>query len=267
MNDITPTIDLLCSRDPTYFNKVRCFFCNQTQESIDHLATCASLSSTWHNIITSAVTYTTKKLNKKWNANIGSTSIIIHIKDNDNLSSPFNNRLAWLRGLIPANFNSVLRKHRLSPNKLNNLAHTIRKKILSEFKTDIWLPRCEYYKKWMETQPCTYKQYCLNKQRTPTHRRQSNTAITPQPDPDNLDPDDTDSMQPTFKLDHKHRTILTAHDKKNWATNITSTIIRDHINGSSKCQWKINNTKIKSMVRSRKTDKSTTDIHLTDRAR
>ena len=48
MNDITPTIDLLHSRDPTYFNNINCFFCNQTQESIEHLTTCPALSAKWH---------------------------------------------------------------------------------------------------------------------------------------------------------------------------------------------------------------------------
>ena len=171
MNDITPTIDLLHSRDPSYFNNVNCFFCNRTQESIEHLTTCLSLLSEWHDLITSAVTYTTNKLNMTWNSNIGSTRIIIHIKDNDNLSLPFNNRLAWLRGLIPASFNNILRKHRLSLNKLIKFAHTIRKRILSEFKSNIWLPRCERYKKWMDTQPSTYKQFCLTRQQqTHTHR-------------------------------------------------------------------------------------------------
>src|SRR5207248_10094230 len=113
-----------------------CFFCNWTQESIEHLTTCSSLSFEWHNLIASAVTYTTNKLNKTWNSNIGSTRIIIHIKDNDNLSLPFNNRLAWLRGLIPVSFNNILQKHRLLPNKLIKFAQIIRKRILSEFKSN-----------------------------------------------------------------------------------------------------------------------------------
>src|SRR5436190_21010593 len=113
----------------------------------------------------------------------------------------------------PASFNNILRKHRLSPNKLIKFAHTIRKRILSEFKSNIWLPRCERYKRWMDTQPSTYKQFCLTKQQSQTHRRQIRTAIPPQPDPDNLDPDDTEPTQPSFKLDHKMRTILSAQDK------------------------------------------------------
>ncbi len=93
------------------------------------------------------------------------------------------------------------------------------------------------------------------------------TAISPQPDPDNLDPDEHDPTQHSFKKDHKMRTILTAQDKKDWAVNIASTVICDRINGGTKCQWKINNLTIKNIVHSRKTYKSTTDIHLTDRAR
>src|SRR5881394_3793301 len=121
MNDITPTIDLLHSRDPTYFNNINCFFCNQTQESIEHLTTCPALSAKWHSSITSSVTYATNKLNKKWNTNIGSTSLTLHIKDNDNLASHFNNRISWLRGLIPASFNTFARKYKLSKNKLTKL--------------------------------------------------------------------------------------------------------------------------------------------------
>ena len=88
----------------------------------------------------------------------------------------------------------------------------------------------------MDTQPSTYKQFCLTRQQTHTHRRQIHTAIFSQPDPDNLDSDDYDLTQHSFKKDHKMRTILTAQDKKDWAVNIASTIIRDRINRGTKCQ-------------------------------
>ena len=93
MNDLTPTIDLLHSRDPGFFKDIKCFFCSNTQESLEHLVTCPSLALQWHFIIDSSVTHATTKLNKKWNSNIGSTIISMHIKDTDHLTYPNNNRL------------------------------------------------------------------------------------------------------------------------------------------------------------------------------
>ena len=208
-------------------------------------------------------------MNKAWNTNIGTASLILHIKDNLNITSTFNNRLAWLRGFLPANFpTAISRKHKLSSSKLTKIAHSIRKKLIEEFKSNIWLPRCVLYKKWMDSQQTSYKQFCINKQNSSTYRRRTNTSATLQHDISDPFLDDQATTQPTtFNYDHKHRAILTAQDKKTWASNITHSIIKDRINNGIKCKWLCSSSLIKNIVRSRKTIKQTTDIHPTDRDR
>ena len=45
INDLTLTIDLLHSRVLDYFKDLRCFFCNNIQESLEHLMSCPALLS------------------------------------------------------------------------------------------------------------------------------------------------------------------------------------------------------------------------------
>src|SRR5207248_1545047 len=40
INDLTLTIDLRHSRDPDYFKDLKCFFCNNIQELLEHLVSC-----------------------------------------------------------------------------------------------------------------------------------------------------------------------------------------------------------------------------------
>ena len=185
----------------------------------------------------------------------------MHIKDCEHLSFNNNNRLAWLRGFLPSGFQNILKKHRLSQQKLYKLAHDIRKRLLNEFKAHIWSPRCNLYKEWINSQLTTYKQYCLNKT---LHTSSLVNTLNWEPDYA-LDDIDTPNL-PLVNKDYKDRTIMSRLDKISWSINIVNSCIRESINDGIKCSWKYFRQDIKKVVSSRKTT-TTTDIHLTDRKR
>ena len=123
-------------------------------------------------------------------------------------------------GFTPFSFQTILKKQRLPQHKLHKLAHSIRKKLLTEFRTHIWSPRCDLYKNWMDLQPTTYKQFCLNKVSPAT--RIVNT-INRKPDYTLDDPDTP--VTTIVNKDYKNQTVLNHYDKVAWTINIVNNCV------------------------------------------
>jgi hypothetical protein len=255
MNNALPTLTTLAERHPSYFDRTSCFFCNQQQETLDHIITCDALTDKWNDILNSAITKATQKARTKWDCNISTTAIKKHITKCNFITNTCENKIAWVKGFLPNEFSSVIRKKIKGRNKTLTLAHWIHKSIIKKFKQGIWSERCELYKRWMDTKSMPYHQYChshrtnnINKRRTIQHIHHSRLTQDPSRDDD----DDLDTymgtMGDTIGSTQKKQAKL---NKQDWSTQRTNSTITN-IAAGIRHTWTASNDSIKKIVRSRR---------------
>ena len=136
-----------------------------------------------------------------------------------------NTLLAMLRGCVAKSTELSVMKFLKSTNKTIQFLALLHHNLFSLFLKHLWKDRCNKYKTWMSSKPCTYKTFCR------THRS-------------HLSPQRTANL-----LDYKHRYFISSHDKKEWTSELTTNTISSSITKGCKHIWTYIKAKVKSAAK------------------